>query len=83
MRLDLLLFELRLFKSRTQAAVACQAGEVLVNGADAKPSREVRAGDRLRFTGEPARSLEIVELPRRSMSKAAARLCYREVADDS
>jgi len=85
-RLDVLLFELRLFKSRTQASEAIQHGRVLLNGARAKPSREAHAGDRLTLvrmpTGEgPARlrTLEVLELPRASVSKEAARALVREV----
>ena len=89
MRLDVLLFELRLFKSRSQASEAIQQGRVLLNGAPAKPSREARAGDHVTLTrggardaaedGPRARTLEILELPRGSMSKEAARELVREV----
>jgi ribosomal protein S4 len=92
-RLDVLLFELRLFKSRSQASEAIQQGRVLLNGAPAKPSREAHAGDHLTLTrksergGEPstsedgprARTLEILELPRGSMSKESARALVREI----
>jgi len=91
MRLDVLLFELRLFKSRSQASEAVQQGRVLLNGAQAKPSREARAGDRVTLIhgggagfGEDAarsRTLEVLELPRGSMSKEAARALVREVAE--
>jgi ribosome-associated heat shock protein Hsp15 len=80
MRLDVLLFELRLFKSRTQAGEAVQHGWVLLNGARAKPSREARAGDRLTLARvEPRRTLEILGLPHASLSKEAARALVREV----
>jgi ribosomal 50S subunit-recycling heat shock protein len=89
MRLDVLLFELRLFKSRSQASEAIQQGRVLLNGAHAKPSREARAGDRVTIArgsardgaeGETrSRTLEILDLPRGSMSKEAARELVREV----
>ena len=94
MRLDVLLFELRLFKSRSQASEAIQGSRVLLNGAQAKPSREAHAGDRVTLargdargaagfagdTGRP-RTLEILELPRGSMSKEAARELVREVPE--
>jgi ribosome-associated heat shock protein Hsp15 len=88
-RLDVLLFELRLFKSRSQASEAIQRGRVLLNGAPAKPSREARAGDRVTLVreatrgaaddGPRSRTLEVLELPRGSMSKEAARELVREV----
>ncbi len=91
MRLDVLLFELRLFKSRSQAGEAIQQGLVRLNGAPAKPSREARAGDRVTLArgstrdapedGRRSRTLEILELPRGSLSKAAARALVRETPE--
>ncbi len=82
LRFDVLLHELRLYKSRSQAAAAIQSGEALLDGATVKPSREARAGQRitLRVRGE-SRTLEILALPRGSVSKEAARELVREVAD--
>ena len=90
MRLDVLLFELRLFKSRSQASEAIQLGRVLLNGQRAKPSREARAGDQVTLErgggrdavehGPGSRTLEILELPRGSLSKEAARALVREVS---
>ena len=55
---------------------------VLLNGERMKPSHEVRIGDRLTLTGESRRrTLEILELPQRSLSKEAAKAMVREVAD--
>jgi ribosomal 50S subunit-recycling heat shock protein len=88
MRLDVLLFELRLFKSRSQASEAIQQGRVLLNGTQAKPSREAHAGDRVTLArggardsaedGPRSRALEILELPQGSLSKEAARALVRE-----
>jgi ribosome-associated heat shock protein Hsp15 len=84
MRLDVLLFELRLFKSRSQATEAIRRGWVLLNDAATKPSHEARAGDRVTFArgedgrGRP-RTVEILELPHASLSKEAARALVREV----
>jgi ribosome-associated heat shock protein Hsp15 len=82
MRLDLALFELRLFKSRSQASAAIHAGEVLLNGASAKPSRDLRAGDRVTLAAA-RRTLEVLELPRAGLSREAARALVREVVEDS
>jgi ribosome-associated heat shock protein Hsp15 len=91
MRLDVLLFELRLFKSRSQASDAIQRGRVLLNGAQAKPSREAHAGDRVTLARADARdategaarprTLEILELPRGSLSKEAARALVQELPE--
>ena len=47
MRLDLFLKASRLVARRAVAQALCEAGQVLVNGAQAKSSRVVRAGDRI------------------------------------
>jgi ribosomal 50S subunit-recycling heat shock protein len=86
-RLDVLLFELRLFKSRSQATAAIAGGRVLLNGERTKPSHEGRAGDRVTLEerapreGGPggARTLEVLALPHGSLSKAAARELVREI----
>ena len=72
----MLLFELRLFKSRAQASAAIHSGAARLNGAQVKPSREARAGDRVTLG---TRTLEVLELPRGSHSKEAARTLVREV----
>jgi ribosome-associated heat shock protein Hsp15 len=45
LRLDKYLWAIRLFKTRTQAATACEAGKVKYNGAACKASRQVQADD--------------------------------------
>jgi ribosome-associated heat shock protein Hsp15 len=80
MRLDVLLHELRLAKSRSQATAAIQAGEIRLNGERSKPSQTVRAGDRLTLvTPRGERTLEVLELPTRSLSREAARALVREL----
>ena len=58
MRLDLFLKTSRLIKRRTVAREMCDNGRVLVNGNEAKPSKEVRQRDivTLKF------SLRVIEL---------------------
>jgi ribosome-associated heat shock protein Hsp15 len=81
-RLDVALFELRLFRSRSQATLAIQDGAVLLNGEAVKPGHRLHPGDRVTLAGRgTARTLEVLELPRGSLSKEAARALVREVGE--
>ena len=51
-RIDKWLWAARFFKTRALAARACEMGRIVANGHEAKPSREVRAGDRLHIRVE-------------------------------
>lgn len=52
-RLDKWLWASRIFKTRTIAADACKNGRVTVNGANAKPSRTVKAGETVHVKKPP------------------------------
>jgi len=48
-RLDKWLWAARFFKTRSQATEAVDGGKVEVNGARAKPAKDIRVGDELRI----------------------------------
>lgn len=82
MRFDLALSELRLFKSRAQASIAIQDGAALLNGALVKPSHGVRPGDRITLVGPNGRrTCEVLDLPRGSLSRVAARELVRDIPE--
>ena len=82
MRIDKWLWTARLFKTRALAAGAVTAGRVHVNGAAAKPSRDVRPGDRLEISIGPVRRTLIVRgTAERRVSAAAAATLYEETKD--
>jgi ribosomal 50S subunit-recycling heat shock protein len=63
-RLDLFLKASRLVKRRAIAQEMCAAGRILVNGAPAKPAKEVRPGDELRLSYlTRSISVEVLALP--------------------
>lgn len=47
MRIDKYLWCVRYYKTRSIATQACQKGHITVNGQQAKPSRDVFAGDKI------------------------------------
>ena len=77
MRLDLFLKNVCLSKSRSLAAKGIEEGRVLLNGSKVKASREVKPGDVLEITsGGFRRSLKVLEVPAKQVSKSAARELY-------
>lgn len=83
MRVDLALKRLLLVRSRSEGKEACDVGAVTVNGARAKASTEVHAGDRIGIE-YANRSLDI-ELTRdigSNVSRAEAKTLYRVLRDD-
>lgn len=73
MRLDLFLKKTRLVRQRQMAKALCDGGAVHVNDRSAKPSQEVRPGDRIRLQ-LPRRDLEVrvLELPHGNVSRRTA-----------
>ena len=79
-RIDKWLWAARFFRSRTLAATACSGGKVDVNDQAAKPSRAVRAGDRLKITLPRARRIvRVLALSDRRGSGADAILLYDDL----
>ena len=62
-RLDKYLWAVRIFKTRSDAADAIRLNRVMVNDAYAKPSREVKIGDRITIRRERVTySYKVLEL---------------------
>jgi ribosome-associated heat shock protein Hsp15 len=84
MRVDRLLFFIRLVKSRTLAQSLIETGYVRIDGRRVeKSSEEVRVGSivALPLRGE-VRVLRIVSLPARRGPAPEARACYQELGID-
>ena len=77
-RLDVWLDVACLFRTRSEAQKACRTGKIAVNGATAKPHRDVRVGDTLRIERPHSRvqTLIVRGLADRHVAKADARTLY-------
>jgi ribosome-associated heat shock protein Hsp15 len=81
-RLDKWLWAARFFKTRSLAAMAVDGGKVRLNGASAKPSREIKPGDELAIRiGEFEWVIEVIALSRQRGPVAEAALLYAERED--
>jgi ribosomal 50S subunit-recycling heat shock protein len=82
LRLDLFLKNVCLAKSRSLASKGIDEGRILLNGSKVKASREVKPGDVIEITlGGFKRSLKVIDVPAKQVSKAAARDFY-DVLDE-
>ena len=83
-RLDKWLWAARFFKTRALAAEEADRGRVQVNGADAKPAREVRIGDRIRLRqGVVERTVDVLALSSVRGPAPVAQALYAETAEST
>lgn len=81
-RLDKWLWAARFFKTRSLAAKAVDGGKVRLNGANAKPSHDLKPGDELAIrVGELEWVVEVKALSRQRGPAAQAALLYAERED--
>jgi ribosome-associated heat shock protein Hsp15 len=81
-RLDKWLWAARFYKTRSLAAEETDKGRVLINGAAAKPAREVKPGDELRLRiGVVERTVRVRAISAQRGPAPAAALLYEETAE--
>ena len=74
-RIDKWLWMVRLFKTRTMASEACQAGKVKIAGINCKPSREIKYEDEIQVRiGQLLKSVKVLDIPK-------SRLPAKQVVD--
>ncbi len=77
--MDKWLWAARFFKTRALASRACEVGRIESSGHPAKPSREVRIGDRLQVKNEAGEfHLDVLALSEMRGPAAIAQTLYRE-----
>jgi ribosome-associated heat shock protein Hsp15 len=78
-RIDKWLWAARFFKTRALASRSCDLGRIESNGVDAKPAREVRAGDMLRIKNDSGEfQVEILALSEMRGPASMAQKLYQE-----
>jgi ribosome-associated heat shock protein Hsp15 len=78
-RIDRWLTATRVFKSRTLAQAACEAGHVRINDVQAKPSQPVKIGDEVRAFAPRGSLVFVVKgLADKRLSAALAQLLYED-----
>jgi len=74
-RVDIWLWAVRIYKTRSQATAACRGGHVRVNRAAAKASTQVKVGDRIDAFVDRPRILEVVAIIEKRVGAPAAAKC--------
>ena len=82
LRIDKWLWAARFYKTRSLAADELDKGRVHINGVEAKPAREVKAGDTLTLRQGPVtRTLMVRGISTQRGGAPAAQLLYEETAE--
>jgi ribosome-associated heat shock protein Hsp15 len=82
LRIDKWLWAARFFKTRSLAAEEVQRDRVTVNGQVAKPSREIKAGDRIGLRQQgPERELVVMALSKQRGPAPMAQQLYAETPE--
>jgi ribosome-associated heat shock protein Hsp15 len=81
-RLDKWLWAARFYKTRSLATDAVDGGKVKLNGASAKPAKEVKPGDRIQLcAGDQDCEVIVRGLNEQRRPAPEARLLYQETAE--
>jgi len=72
LRIDKWLWDVRLFKTRSQATEACRAGKVKMDNTSVKPAKEIKCGDIITISMNPLfKTVKVKDFPK---SRLSARL---------
>ncbi|HEX2846608.1 MAG TPA: RNA-binding S4 domain-containing protein [Chitinophagaceae bacterium] len=83
LRLDKYLWAIRLFKTRSMAAAACDSGKVKFDGSQAKASRQVNVGDEYEVKTEAKRwRIKVTDLLYNRAAYSEAIKYYLDITPD-
>ncbi|HPD02765.1 MAG TPA: RNA-binding S4 domain-containing protein [Eubacteriales bacterium] len=83
MRIDKFLKVTRIIKRRTVAKDACDGGRITVNGREAKPSKELSAGDEVTVSFGNRKIKFVVESAELPKNQADVSSMYRIISDNT
>lgn len=80
LRLDKYLWSIRLFKTRTEAAAACDTGKVKFRGSQVKAAKQVHVGDEYEVKTEAKRwRIQVTGLLYKRVAYSEAIKCYLDI----
>ena len=74
--MDVWLWAVRLYKTRSSATAGCKGGHVKVNGSAAKPATQVKVGDRVEAFVGRERVLEVAQVIDKRVGAPIAAQCF-------
>lgn len=79
-RIDKWLWDVRLFKTRSMATEACNAGKVKLAGTNVKPSKEVKVGDVFEVhIGQLQKTVQVIDAPKSRVGAALVPQYYTDL----
>lgn len=82
-RIDKYLWSIRLFKTRTMATTACNAGKVKIDGQSVKPAYNIKVGDVFSVrVNYQVKEIEVVQLIEKRVGAKVAVECYKDVTPE-
>ena len=82
-RIDKWLWSVRLFKTRSMASDACNAGKVKMNGANLKPSKEVKSDEIYNIKiGQLDKTVQVIDTPKSRINAALVPNFYLDLTTE-